>query len=78
MTKQQILDAMYEGLNGLSMGWMMANVRDDAKRAELQAPINAGYEALRAAINTLESSCDYDDDRWTPERDPGRERFGNE
>jgi hypothetical protein len=54
MTTQEILDAAYEALNGLSIGWMMANVRDDAKRADLQAPIIAGQEALIALINKLE------------------------
>jgi hypothetical protein len=55
MNTQEILDAAYEALNGLSIGWMMANVTDDTKRAELQAPINAGRDALVALINKLEA-----------------------
>jgi hypothetical protein len=27
MTTQEILDAAYEALNGLSIGWQMANVK---------------------------------------------------
>ena len=53
-TTQEILDAAYEALNVLSIGWHMANVKDDTKRAELQAPINAGTEALTALVRKLE------------------------
>jgi hypothetical protein len=48
--RTEILDHLYEALNGLTMGWQLANVRDDAKRAELQAPVKAAmlsvYELL--------------------------------
>ena len=52
---QEILDAAYEALNGLSMGWQMANVKDDEVRNRMQAPINAGTEALTSLINKLEA-----------------------
>lgn len=52
---QEILDAAYEALNGLSIGWQMANVKDESIRTRMQAPINAGTEALVALINKLEA-----------------------
>jgi hypothetical protein len=55
-TTQEILDAAYEALNGLSIGWQMANVKDDEIRNRMQAPINAGTEALVALVNKLETT----------------------
>ena len=52
---QEILDAAYEALNGLSIGWQMANVKDENIRTRMQAPINAGTEALIALVNKLEA-----------------------
>jgi hypothetical protein len=51
MTNQQIADHLHEALNGLSIGWMMANVRDNAKRAELQQPIEAAQASIRALLD---------------------------
>lgn len=50
MTRQDILDHLSNALNGLGMGWQMANVRDDAKRQELQAPINSASESILALL----------------------------
>ena len=54
MTKQEIIEAMWEASNGLSMGWQAANVKDDEARNRMQAPINAGQEAILSAIRFLE------------------------
>lgn len=50
MTKQDILDHLSNALNGLSMGWQMANVRDDEHRQHLQAPINSASESIQALL----------------------------
>ena len=50
MTRQDILDHLSNALNGLAMGWQMANVRDDAKRQELQAPINSASESIHELL----------------------------
>ena len=55
MTKQEIIEAAWEGINGLSIGWGLANVKDPDKRAELQAPIIAGQKALMELIKALEN-----------------------
>jgi hypothetical protein len=54
MTKQEIINAMWEASNGLTMGWQAANVKDDAARVAMQEPINAGQEAILKAIRFLE------------------------
>ena len=54
-TKNEILEALFEAQNGLSIGWQLANVRDDAERVHLQAPIIAGQEAVKAAIEKIEA-----------------------
>jgi hypothetical protein len=51
MTKQQITDHLHEALNGLTMGWHLANVRDDAQREHLQAPIIAAQDSIRALLD---------------------------
>lgn len=56
MTKQDILDHLFNALNGMGMGWQMANVRDDAKRQELQAPINSGQESILALLAHFEAA----------------------
>lgn len=54
MTHQEIADELHEALNGLTMGWQMANVRNDAKREELQAPIIAAQQAVHRLLNHFE------------------------
>jgi hypothetical protein len=63
-TDQKIaaLNALCEAENGLGMGWQLANVRDDAKRAELQAPIIAGQNAVRALMRDIEAMAITDGD----------------
>ena len=53
-TTQEILDAAYEALNGLSIGWQAANILDEEGRTRMQAPINAGTDALVALVRKLE------------------------
>lgn len=50
MTAQQITDNLHEVLNGLTVGWQMANVKDDAQRTHLQAPVLAAQEAVLALL----------------------------
>lgn len=57
MTRQKILDHLYEASNGLTMGWSAANVPDDEARTRMQAPINAGQESILAVINYLEGTA---------------------
>ena len=52
---KEILEALWEASNGLSMGWSAANVADDEARARMQAPIIAGQEAVLAAIRMIEA-----------------------
>jgi hypothetical protein len=54
MTDHEITEELFEILNGLSVGWMLANVRDDAKRAELQAPVIAAQEAAKRLLDHFE------------------------
>jgi hypothetical protein len=58
MTRQDILDHLANALNGLGMGWQMANVQDDAKRNELQAPINSGSESIIALLKHFDPIAD--------------------
>lgn len=55
MTNQQIADELYEALNGLTIGWQLANVKDDAKREYLQAPVNAGTEAVMRLLKHFDA-----------------------
>ncbi len=52
----EILDAAYEALNGLALAWNLANVKDEAKRIELQAPIIAGRDALLDIVRRMEAN----------------------
>jgi hypothetical protein len=54
MTKQEIADAIYEVLNGLTIGWQLANVKDDAKREYLQAPIIAAQAAAMKLLGEFD------------------------
>lgn len=53
---QQVLEALWEASNGLSMGWSAANVPDNEARARMQAPITAGQDAVLEAIRMIEGS----------------------
>jgi hypothetical protein len=53
-SNSQIADALHEALNGLSIGWQLANVKDNTKRNELQAPIIAGQQAILALLKDFE------------------------
>ena len=61
-TKIEVLDALFEAQNGLTLGWHLGNVKDDAKRAELQAPLRAGLDAVAAAIILIERQSLIDGD----------------
>ena len=63
--KNEVLENIHEALNGLTMGWQLANVKDDAKRAELQAPIIAGQEAMMNALRIIEAMSREDGDHRT-------------
>jgi len=60
--KIEVLENIHEALNGLTMGWNVANVKDDAKRTELQAPIIAGQEAMMNALRLIEGMAREDGD----------------
>lgn len=60
--KIELLEALVEISNGLSMGWNLANVRDDAERARLQAPTIAAQEACDKAIARIEAEAIYQGD----------------
>ncbi len=51
MTNEQIKDELYEALNGLTIGWQLANVKDNAQREYLQAPVIAAQEAITRLLN---------------------------
>jgi hypothetical protein len=55
MTNQEIIDNLYEALNGLSIGWQMTNLKDEAKRQHLQAPVNAAIAAVSQVIAEFEN-----------------------
>lgn len=61
-TKIELLEAIHETLNGLSMGWQLANVNDDAERANLQAPIIAAQEAAMNMLRIVEAMARTDGD----------------
>jgi hypothetical protein len=60
MTRQEIIDHLFEASNGLTMGWSAANVPNDEARARMQAPINAGQESILALIHHFESTAGVD------------------
>lgn len=57
MTRQDIIDHLHNALNGLGIGWQMANVRDDEKRQQLQAPINSGSDSILVLLQHFETEC---------------------
>jgi hypothetical protein len=54
LDKSELIDALNEALNGLTVGWMLGNVADPTERARLQAPINAATNAVLAMLNQLD------------------------
>lgn len=54
MIRQQIADHLHEALNGLTIGWQMANVPNAEDRERLQAPIIAGQESIKALLAEIE------------------------
>ena len=54
MSREEIIDHLSNAMNGLAMGWQMANVKDDAKREELQAPINSATRSVLALLAHFE------------------------
>jgi hypothetical protein len=54
MTNQEIADHLHEILNGLSMGWQLANFADAAKREHHQAPIIAAQNSALALLAAVE------------------------
>ncbi len=58
----EILDNVFEASNALSLAWHLGNVKDAAKRAELQAPIIAAQEAMTATRLMVEEMARQDGD----------------
>lgn len=54
LDKFELIDALHTALNGLNRGWMLANVTDPTERARLQAPLEAGADALLAILDRLD------------------------
>jgi hypothetical protein len=54
LEKYELIDALHEALNGLNRGWMLGNVADPTERARLQAPMEAGANALLAILDRLD------------------------
>jgi hypothetical protein len=52
--KSELIDALNEALNGLTVGWMLGNVADPTERARLQAPIIAATDAIVAMLDKLD------------------------
>lgn len=48
--------AMWEASNGLTVGWQMTNVPDTEIRERMQAPINAGQEALMTFLRAADAA----------------------
>jgi hypothetical protein len=52
--KSELIDALNEALNGLTVGWMLGNVADPTERARLQASIIAATDAIVAMLDKLD------------------------
>lgn len=63
MTKQEIIDALHEADNGLTIGWQVTN-----GNADLQAPVNAAKQAIRQLINHFDPANPLDDFNYVGSR----------